>query len=415
MNLTAETLGPAVDRALRETAITDIHTHIYDPRFGDLLLWGVDELLTYHYVVAEAFRWLDIPYEDYGRMPRKAQADLVWKTLFLDRSPVSEAARGVLETLAALGLDAGGRDLDAVRRWFAGRKPEAHLDDVFRRAGLKDVVMTNDPFDDRERPIWASSAPPDPRFHAALRIDPLLLDWASSCGRLKGWGYDVEPSLAPRTLEEVKRFLRDWAGRMKPLYAGVSLPPAFTMPESSPCATLIEKALLPVMAELGLPFALMIGVKRRTNPALGLAGDSVGRARIESVEHLCAAYPHNKFMVTMLSRENQHELCVAARKFRNLLVFGCWWYINNTSLIRETTRMRFEMLGTSFIPQHSDARVLEQVIYKWDVARRLIGGVLREKYADLLATGWALDEAAVHRDVAGLLGGNFWSFLGRRF
>jgi hypothetical protein len=58
----------------------------------------------------------------------------------------------------------------------------------------------------------------------------------------------------------------------------------------------------------------------------------------------------------MLARENQHELAVAARKFGNLMVFGCWWFVNNPSLITEITRMRVELLGTSFIPQHSDAR-----------------------------------------------------------
>ena len=34
----------------------DIHTHLYDPAMGKLLLWGIDELVTYHYLVAEVFR-----------------------------------------------------------------------------------------------------------------------------------------------------------------------------------------------------------------------------------------------------------------------------------------------------------------------------------------------------------------------
>jgi hypothetical protein len=38
--------------------------------------------------------------------------------------------------------------------------------------------------------------------------------------------------------------------------------------------------------------------------------------------------------------------------------------------VEEITRERIEMLGASFIPQHSDARVLEQVIYKWANTRR---------------------------------------------
>ena len=56
------------------------------------------------------------------------------------------------------------------------------------------------------------------------------------------------------------------------------------------------------------------------------------------IVELCARFPRNKFFITMLSRENQHELCVAARKFGNLMVFGCWWFLNNPSIVSEITR-----------------------------------------------------------------------------
>ena len=49
--------------------VMDIHTHLYSPEFGDLLLWGIDELLTYHYLIAETFRKAEIDYA-------KAQAEL---------------------------------------------------------------------------------------------------------------------------------------------------------------------------------------------------------------------------------------------------------------------------------------------------------------------------------------------------
>jgi hypothetical protein len=61
--------------------------------------------------------------------------------------------------------------------------------------------------------------------------------------------------------------------------------------------------------------------------------------------------------------------------------------------------MRVELLGTSFIPQHSDARVLEQLIYKWDHSRTIIGRVLGDKYADLANSGWNASEAEIRRDV----------------
>ena len=116
----------------------------------------------------------------------------------------------------------------------------------------------------------------------------------------------------------------------------------------------------------------------------------------------------------MLARENQHELCIAARKFRNLMIFGCWWYLNNPSLIEETTRMRLELLGSSFIPQHSDARVLDQLIYKWAHSRKIIGDVLFNKYSDLMATGWLPEASEIDRDVKKLFSGNFRTFLQRK-
>ena len=72
--------------------------------------------------------------------------------------------------------------------------------------------------------------------------------------------------------------------------------------------------------------------------------------------------------------------------------------------------MRLELLGLSFTPQHSDARVLEQIIYKFDHTRRILVTVLTEKYAGLAATGWEPTEAEIRRDVAGLLGGGFEQF-----
>jgi hypothetical protein len=412
--VTAQDLRGTIDRAMARAKITDIHTHLYAPCFGDLLSWGIDELLTYHYLIAEYFRQSDLPYEAFWKLSKQEQADAIWKTLFIDASPVSEACRGVVTVLNALGLDVGGRDLSSYRKFFSAQSRDAYIDVVFRKAGIQDCVMTNDPFDDVERPVWLKGYREDPRFKAALRIDPVLLGWSKAWKRLGEWGYKTERRLTPKTLKEIQRFFRDWAKRTGGLYVGVSLPPSFAMPEKDETAQILERALLPVCEELNLPLALMIGVKRQVNPQLRMAGDGMGRGSVEAVEYLCSAFPKNKFMVTMLSRENQHQLCVAARKFRNLLVFGCWWFVNNPSIIEEMTRERLELLGTSVIPQHSDARVIDQVIYKWGHSKRIIGDVLAAKYGDLLASGWALEERELQRDVDRLFGGNFWTFLEKK-
>ena len=410
----ASGLKQAVQHAVNDTPITDIHTHLFAPPFGELLLSGIDELLTYHYLVAEFFRVSDMPYDDFWALEKRAQADAIWQALFIERSPISEACRGVLTTLKRLGLDPATRDLDGYRAWFDAQSHATLVDKTFDVANIESVVMTNDPLDPTEHAVWEGGYAGDPRFHAALRIDPLLNDWRHAYELLCAQGCEVDVRLMPDTLEMVRGWLRKWVARMDAKYMAVSLPPSFHYPEDSERATILGECVLPVAQECNIPFAMMIGVTRQVNPQLRLAGDSLGASGVGAVESLCAGHPHNKFMVTMLAREDQHALAVTARKFNNLLPFGCWWFLNNPSLIDEITRMRVELLGTSFIPQHSDARVLEQVIYKWAHSRELIAKVLHQKYADLLAAGWRFTEAEIQRDAAHMLGGNFWDFLARR-
>jgi len=157
----------------------------------------------------------------------------------------------------------------------------------------------------------------------------------------------------------------------------------------------------------------MMGVQRAVNPNLKMAGDGVGRADLGALQNLLQTSPANKFLVTVLARENQQELCVLARKFSNLHIFGCWWFMNTPSLIDETTRMRLELLGLSFTPQHSDARVIDQIIYKWDHFRAVLAEILTEKYTELSLSGWTSSAAEIERDVKFLLGGAFENFITR--
>ena len=105
------TLRTTVADVVERTPVFDIHTHLYDPAFGELLLWGIDELLVYHYLIAEGFRQFDLPYDQFWAMTKTQQADAIWQALFIDHSPISEACRGVLTVLNALGLEVKKRDL----------------------------------------------------------------------------------------------------------------------------------------------------------------------------------------------------------------------------------------------------------------------------------------------------------------
>ncbi len=405
--VTLEELAQVVTRAVNETPVVDMHTHLYSAEFGEIGLWGLDELINYHYLIAEIFRYSTISYQEFWSLDRARQAEIIWDSLFIRNSPVSEATRGILTALQLLGLDTSKPDLKAYRDFFRQQNRRDYTSKVFEISNVKEVVMTNDPFDPAERSAWMRRLEVDPRFKAALRLDPLLIKWTETVPQLSAWAYDVSVKLEAKTLAEVRRFLEDWIRRMRPVYMAVSLPPDFQYPAETPACRLISECVLPVCRGSGLPFSMMIGVRKLVNPSLRLAGDSVDRADVSAVERLCADFPENRFLVSMLSRENQHALCVAARKFRNLLPFGCWWFMNNPSIIEEITRERLELLGTSFIPQHSDARILDQLLYKWSHSKTILAKVLTEKYSDLSRTGWALTETAIRRDVQNLFAGNF--------
>ncbi|MEX2214966.1 MAG: hypothetical protein WD768_12600 [Phycisphaeraceae bacterium] len=420
-------LAALVSAAVAGQPVTDLHTHVFSPRFGSspdphgLMLWGIDDLVTYHYLIAEVFRVVpanELPYYSYFSMSKQEQADHIWKHLFVERTPLSEACRGVITTLSKLGLDPHEKTLEPYRKWFSEQEPGAFVDKVMQIANVDQITMTNEFFNDNERHLWLHNPDlaGDTRFAPVLRIDKLLLDWPGASTTLRECGYDVRVDFSGTTMDEITRFLHEWIERMKAVYVATSLPPEFHYPTLPPernhADRIIRDALLPVLHERNMPWALMIGAKRGANPALRDAGDMGGRADITAVVNLCRQFSDNRFMVTMLSRENQHELCVAARKFGNLFVFGCWWFLNNPSLIEEITLMRLELLGSTFAPQHSDARILDQLVYKWDHSRTVIAKVLTEKYTGLAESGYHVSEEQIKKDVALLLRDNYRKFVG---
>ena len=408
----AAELQQTVEQAVQRTPVVDVHTHLYPASFGGLCLWGVDELVNYHYLVAELFRSSALTPQEFWARTKSEQADLIWDALFVKNTPLSEAAAGVVAVLVKLGLDPTQPDLTQAREHFASLKVDQYIEQVLSLANVSELVMTNDPFNPVERAAWERNEPCPERFLRALRMDPVLNDWEKAQAVMAGAGFKVSSDVTPQTASEARRFLDRWIARLRPVYLAVSMPFTFVFPDDSPRTRLIREVVLPTCREHNIPFALMIGVSRQVNPDLRDAGDSVGFADTGSVERICAENPGVRFLVTMLSRENQHELCVAARKFGNLMPFGCWWFLNNPSIVNEITSERLELLGSTIIPQHSDARILDQLIYKWAHSRRTISHALCDSYSRLLADGYPLTRKQIDRDVERMFSGNFRRWVG---
>jgi hypothetical protein len=71
--------------------------------------------------------------------------------------------------------------------------------------------------------------------------------------------------------------------------------------------------------------------------------------------------------------------------------------------------MRFEHIGTAFTAQHSDARVLDPLVYKWSHSRSVIATVLVEQY--LKVSGSSMTRADIRREVKRLFGGSYKEFM----
>jgi hypothetical protein len=391
------TLLERVQSAVAQVEIVDVHTHLFPPGWDRLFLAGVDELLTYHYLAAELLRAdPSTSPEAFYAMGKASQANLVWQKLFIERTPLSEAQVGVVRVLTSLGLDPSANDLTEIRQWFAQQKPAEQVDRVLRLAKVDRVVMTNDPFDRVERDFWLSGAPRDERFLAALRIDPLVNSFADVVGHLP---------------EGAECFLEEWVRQMKPKYMALSLPDDFVYPAADTRTKILQQAVIPVAKRHQIPLALMIGVRRQVNPRLKMAGDGMGAADLTCLQRLCGENPEVTFLVTTLALENAHHLCVLARKFANLKVFGAWWFVNTPSIFEAITDMRLEMLGRDFIAQHSDARILEQLIYKWSHARDVVAKSLAKRFEALALAGVEISDQAIAAEAGALLRENAMGVL----
>ena len=371
-----------VDESVKNVKITDLHTHLFSECFGELFSYDADDLLTYHYLIEEALLASRMPAEKYWRMGKKEQAEFIWKTLFIDSIPISESAKSVLTIFKAEGLDINRRDFEYYRSYFASINKSDYVDRIFDIVGLDCVIMTNDPFDQFEASVWKNAYIPDDRFKTALRLDVLLNTPQLAYAGLKNWGYGIETEmnglLTCNSVKTVKRFLCEQIDLMDALYCAASLPCTFSMANGTVGAQIMAECILPACLEKNIPLALMIGVTRNVNPRLRHAGSSVGKNDITVLHHLCANFPENKFLVTMLARENQHELTATGRIFNNLLIFGCWWFLNNPSLEKELTEMRIEMLGNAFVAQHSDACIMGHLISKWQHFKPILSDILHK-------------------------------------
>ena len=121
-----------VEAALAAQPVLDMHTHTYPAGFGTpvinatrntdsmgLMLWGLDELVTYHYLIAEVYRVVTpdrLPYEQFWAMSRSEKADHISAGL---TSPPSSSVTRWMTCENSIWSRRGSSSLCSVRMMYA--------------------------------------------------------------------------------------------------------------------------------------------------------------------------------------------------------------------------------------------------------------------------------------------------------
>ena len=399
MILSSDNISNKLLNIINSTPIFDLHTHLFPPKHEGYFLLGFKNLLNYHYLIAELLTAANIDASTFYSYNDEKKASLIWNELFEKRTPVSEACAGVLSILKELNIEINNKSFLSICDEY-DRKIQSDKN-ILDLSNVSSLVMTNNPFDLDEWSLFNTNDWDKKIYLASLRLDDLILDYEEALKKAKEQTSNQENTIVT--------YLEKCYSQSNPVYAAVSLnlETFHTIFEDS-----FWKDILVWLENKNLPLSLMLGVKRAVNKDFGLAGDGIGDINLKELSNLCNLFPNNKFLVTCLSLNDQHELTVLARKHPNLRIFGFWWFMNQPTIIKQILKMRIDMLGFSFIPQHSDARVSDQLIYNWSHFKKILHPILLKYYQELLDKNFPISENILQRDIDNLLSGNAKKFLG---
>ncbi|MDC1053770.1 glucuronate isomerase [Alphaproteobacteria bacterium] len=399
MILSSDNISNKLLNIINSTPIFDLHTHLFPPKHEGYFLLGFKNLLNYHYLIAELLTAANIDASTFYSYNDEKKASLIWNELFEKRTPVSEACAGVLSILKELNIEINNKSFLSICDEY-DRKIQSDKN-ILDLSNVSSLVMTNNPFDLDEWSLFDTNDWDKKIYLASLRLDDLILDYEEALKKAKDQTSNQETTIVT--------YLEKCYSQSNPVYVAVSLnlETFHTIFEDS-----FWKDILVWLENKNLPLSLMLGVKRAVNKDFGLAGDGIGDINLKELSNLCNLFPNNKFLVTCLSLNDQHELIVLARKHPNLRIFGFWWFMNQPTIIKQILKMRIDMLGFSFIPQHSDARVSDQLIYKWSHFKKILHPILLEYYQELLDKNFPISENILQRDIDNLLSGNAKKYLG---
>ena len=374
-----------IEKFVNSTPIFDIHTHLFPSKFKKLYNVGLVKLLNYHYLKAELFSLGKIKINNFNKLNDNKKAKIIWDNLFLNRYPLSTATQGVLRILKIYGVDDVNQKFEKILK--ITNENQLNEEDIFKITNIKQVVMTNNPFDKNEKFVLNSNK--DNKYLPSIRLDDLFIENTS---RNKTFSLkDIKDhKRVTKVINEINKIIRV----NKPSYFSLSSENFSEFKND-----LFFEKFFPLLKTFQTPLMLLVGVKRSVNKLYKDSGDGIGIMDLGNLEKILKRFPNNKFLVSCLDLKDQFRLTVLARKFQNLKIVGFWWFNNNESIIENLLKQRFELLGDNFILQHSDARIVDQLVYKWLDFKSIYIKVMVEKYHQLLSLGYKIKTSDLEKKI----------------
>ncbi len=407
-----EDMAKMVWDVVHGTTVIDVRCFISPPELTAGHATGVDALLSSKSILKEFFRRRSLAEpatqhseENLSSLSQGEIADLVWRRLFLEQSPLSEATRVVLTTLGLFGMAVEKRDLNLFRDEFAAMSAADRLERAFAIAKVEYVLYPVDSLAVTE-PIVKHSH--NPRFKPVLSLDSMLGDWKESARHLRNLGFGVKGKVDEFAPLELRRFLTEQVNRLNPVAISYDWPGMVQPDSHRGSARLIQEAVLPLCAERGLAFCIaganISGEACESEPEQPLD--------ISELAVLWRRHPDVKFLFFPAGGNQLSAACREASRYGNLLLCGPDASLANPTALTRFTRERLESCGSVFHACHSAAETVEELTGKWAHLRWTVGETLRDRYRELWRTGWRFTEDDVTADVRTIFGGNAKTFLG---
>lgn len=376
-NLSGEALRAAVREAVDGTPAFDCGTGLFPLPFGRHSRWGIDELLTTSTLALEVVADGRIAAAEFAKMPQVQRADVVWESLFLDCSPISNARLEVVAALSAFGLDVRRSNLAQARAYFDNAQPDKYIDDLLRIANVEGIVFGTDPLDLNESAVWLAGGFGDSRFRAGLRLDPIFDSLPSSCFRLKTMGYDVTDDLKRNSLAELRRYVDEWSRKTSAVNLQLFL--SGPLLEGSAPSRILQEVVLPACKDGRMPLFLSLG-PASWGPRFG--------GLLELLDDL----------PTVASTICPGSIADAA-DLASYLQFGLC-LDSGTGMTLATS---VGLGGASRASLCSAATVFDQLIGRWKLLRAAACKALSDRYQALADFGRPIERTEIYRDVATML------------